>query len=84
MKAFLKILAWTMIVGGGLAHPIIYGLMIIHHLNSRFSALEAYLIPQEAYEMIFGIISSVIIGTILLILLDIRDRLTDNHPASRF
>lgn len=81
MRFFLKILAWITIVGGFLAHPIIYGMMISHHLRSESLKYEGYLVPSEYYLMIFGMIGSVVTGAILLLLLDIQQRLKDGMAS---
>jgi len=84
-RLVLKVLAWITIIGGSLMHPIIYGLMILHHLDSNMAKFEAYLIPQEFYLMIFGIIGSITGGAVLLILLDIQAHVrSDSNVAKKF
>ncbi len=85
MRILLKSLAWIMIVGGGLGHPIVYGLLIAHHLQPQHINYEGYIIPQEIYMMTFGAIGSVTGGAMLLILLDIQRHVrTDTTIKDRF
>ena len=84
-RPVLKALAWVTIVGGTIAHPIIYGLMIAHHIDPRHAQYEAYMVPMDSYLMIFGMIGSVTGGAILLILLDLQQRSKgDGDIVNRF